>query len=1328
MSHVGAHYYENIALDEEAYAKYVCKNAIQSMPENRKIPVLAIPRSSFTAFRLTYASPVEISQSSKSVLLGGVPHLWYIQHKNNFLRSMYQLAYKNVTKKAQQAGKYASFTRYRSSRKFRRSAGITPRTLLPRNGQNQDGQDVTEIRPKGLQGEVCLEDSPASPSGWCSPTSYGRNTISSDDEANSVTIAEVEDLNKSSSFSFQDNDNHHSEQPQHAQNSEQSLRSQIVSRNPETHSDSSIFEHHTRNANIQERRNSCKYAQQVLSRDLQTFDDRRKLTQTTDPQNSSPGTPVVRNSISSETFYSAEDGYISGSQRSESSIHEEYGLPRQGYFHEREERYTNSGRNSTQEDHESASGNGTISESFPETLSSGPNMTPRIYDADVPQLIKYSPDSAVVSSVKFEEKPKPKVIRQSFANDESSRLEPTEFTYATSSFLSASSDDEESMVLHNNYRPNVKGRLKRLSPQPYALDEQQNLNLQALDNHHRALNEVRSFVTKTGKKIHLDKLEKLHFDLSKVLGRDSKFSQRLFTKYRAGEVVKMEKMLVFIKSSKSARGPLLNFSDVEPIDTRVVERWKEYIVVARATGMPDSPLYLQFYSDSKIPRIENSHRVESYKANSMDFMLDSSCIVDFYNTLDKTVHVIKSPRSCLEGGRGTNGENPEDVGKLKIYILRCGSFASAEKWLLFLRRSLGRSNESEMITVNVPEAKVSLEIPMSKKVRRIFERKTYAEEEQLKVLMMPRGYKPLGFPLARYLEVVVLDKLLECGFKATSLGWIQANTITGFCWKHYDRLEWCPGDQYDSIVGGVSLQGSHLLEYRTLTHYPRSVKKTPTETLVEPPAIEGFLLKCTDRYGRDIEKLVHTAYYRSSYFFTSDGLLFFMSSFKGAPPLPDEMISKNGACAYDIHQIKANIDSVPKVFEHNPYPLDLNSHIEWLNANLTPTEFDEKDSVAFAAMWRKIALILKAEKIIDLTEVASVCKLSAHLSKKNISKYKLLTRANNFVWKASNTLEETIKSTIILSLRNGLSVKLLASSPELADEWVSRLGSLSKYWKYRKAEDVKNMWSAKVENLRTLKIPESEESNISQVTPKWVTDRGVANGEVHNISAQALTRPLMQSGVLYQKRHKHSSFKKFFVILVPGFLLLYRYFKSAKMNHSKTVIDHRHYLTIPIEECYVYSGNLTSLDLLQRDKQFDRLNSGNDSLPRVYPDGWRSSEDESTRCFTLWFGTKRALSNYNSLFSHSPESEVIGSDSSQSVVESASAEINERSNLNSAGEGDLSMEENLQRKTGSFRLASRLGVAGSSLVFMARSRQERDQWALKLHYELGRLRACEDDI
>lgn len=888
-----------------------------------------------------------------------------------------------------------------------------------------------------------------------------------------------------------------------------------------------------------------------------------------------------------------------------------------------------------------------------------------------------------------------------------------------------SSDEDEDVLTRLRRAANSRQQdvLQLISPEPGNLTPLESRQISKLESRHGVIKDVKNIVSKTGKRLRIEKLDKLHLDVSRVIGGDSRLSHKFFKRFKAGEAVKMEKMLVCVKSTKSTRGPLLHFSDAEPTDTRLLERWKEYIVVARTTGNSEAPIYLQFYRHRDIPKVESCKgSTTGYRANTMDFELNKSCIVGFYNTLDKTIHVITSAALGSDAEKNKGGKSDDDQNSLKIYIFRCGSSLSAEKWLSFLRKSLGLIDQTDKINVYIPEADLSLEIPLSRTLRRTFDAQTDEENDSLKVLVMPRGYKPLAFPIMRYLELVIRTKLHESGYEKQVSGWIQANTITGFCWKHYDRLEWCPGDQYDLLLGNFSLKASHLLEYRPLTHYPRRVILANGEMLVEPPAVEGFLLRCTNRYGRDNTKFLQKPNSRFLYFFTSDGLLFFMKSYKGLPPLPDDMLSEEASCAYDIEKLEKSIGSLPLSYEHNPYPLDLDSHIEWLNETTTRREFDKKDNAAFASTWRKIAQLIKAEGIIDLTDVKSVSKLSARDEHPNGVKSVYLNGANNLIWKTQHKADNVLDSMFVITLKNGLEVKLLAPCSQVAAEWVTRLSHLSKYWERRKREDSHTMWRVKVDNLTNLRIPESEESNISQDTPKWVTDRGQADDEIHNISAHAMMRPLMQSGILYQKARKHSSFRKYFVILTPGFMILYYYFKSAKINFSKKVVDHRHYMTVPIEECYVYSGNMTSLDLLQRDKQFDHLNPGNDPLPRVYSDGWKSSEDEASRCFTLWFGTKRAISNYNALFKYTAESRAHSSGTNVAADQTWNPHDGSRPTSHSSDGGDLGMDQDLKKNPGLFKVVSRLGVSGRSMVFMARSRQERDQWALKIHSELERLK------
>ncbi|CAR25208.1 Spo71p [Lachancea thermotolerans CBS 6340] len=1249
MNHEVEHF-KNIALDEESYAKYICQNSPQLMPADGKVHSLSIPRSSFTAFRLNYASPVEMSLSSRTVLLGGVPNLWYAQRKNNLLRSIYLFANKKLRRRVRMAGEYAHAIGHRSKRKVVRRAALSPKNV------------VKERRSKALE------------STKAQPSNTMAQTIEVGSETTGVPRKVPPPPMKTATMALGQISRPTSRHDPHS--AIRGLRDQELSRLGRNKS----RERHSSETDLLDmKRVATKDAALELSPKVLTQSSKTGVSQSRETLDGT-GLTSFFSSSQSENYYSAEETI------------------------------------STSEDQD------TISDSCPETFKgSSADTRGNSEGTTVPQLVKLPSSGPVKPAIRFTNDPRSISLQSSPEDYESDEIE------TSLSAFSSNSEDGEARRLRGASNTRQKDMLQLLEPEPERLSEDEHNRIIKSSSHRKMVKGIKTICSKTGQKLHIEKLDKLNNEVSRVLGGELGLSQRLFKKHNAGEVVKMEKMLVLVKHSKSVSGLPTHFSDAEPIDTRIVERWKEYIVVARLTKKPESPIYLQFYRNRNIPAVEAfDNSTEDFRANSMDFQLSKQCIVGVYNNLDKTIHIVK-PCSGFENGNQNLTEKSKVNNALKIYILRSKSAVSAEKWLSFLRQSLGLADVLNKVKVNLPEADISLKIPLSRGLRQVFNAKVDTEEENLKVLVLPRGYKVLAFPIMRYLELVIRSKLQECGLEQQLSRWAKANIITGFCWKHYDRLEWCPGDQYDLLLENISLRMSHLLEYRTLTHYPRSVKTGNGEKLTEPPALEGFLLRVTNRYGRDTAKVVHKPYSKFLYFFTSDGLLFFMKSYKGVPPLPSEILSREATCTYDMEKLQDAINAIPSVYEDNPYRIDLNSHIEWLNEHMSPSEFESRDGAAFTSMWRKIAHVIKAEGIIDLTDIKSISKLSEQEGHYNELKFKFLNSANNFIWKSKQSPQSSIDSLFVLHLRNGLEVQLMAPNPQMADEWIDRLSCLSKYWKHRKKEDSRTMWDVKVSNLSNLKIPELEEANISQDTPKWITDRGIANEEIHNISAYAMMRPLMQNGVLYQKARKHSIFRKFYVILTPGFLILYQYFKSARVNFSKKVVDHRHFMTIPIEECYVYSGNLTSLDLLQRDKQFDNLNSGNEPLPRVYADGWKSSEDESSKCFTLWFGTKRAISNYNSLFKYNKDSRAHTSGFRAGNEEQPYPRGTDL-NSETSGTADLSMDKNLEKNPRLFKVVSRLGVSGRSMVFMARSRQERDQWAMKIHAELERLRNSSFDI
>lgn len=777
-------------------------------------------------------------------------------------------------------------------------------------------------------------------------------------------------------------------------------------------------------------------------------------------------------------------------------------------------------------------------------------------------------------------------------------------------------------------------------------------------------------------------------------------------KSKYGEIALREKMLVMVKAADSCKEAMPSFSETELIDTRILDRWKEYIVVARKTGDFNAPLILQFYHSRKISKTFEERHIEksSMHGSSLDFFLDRNCVVNFYSSLDKTICVQKPDKKISEAISNGTTIKYKDVSSLKIYILRCRTIRSSENWYSFLQEALNLKKIPRRIPIHVPDANIIMNISITRSLSKFICQLTEQENCNLKISVLERGYKIFQSPFLRYVSVAIFEELKRSDELFLIKEWEQTNVILGCDLRRYDRIEWCPVHYINILRTEWELMKTHILEYRPFTNYPRLTSNLDGSKIVEPLPIEGFLIKYTNKYGREWSSF-SKLYLKPSYFFTNENFLFYMSAFKTVPPLPIESSFDNLGDLCQLDRDKEIIDSLPYIYEQDPYHLELDGHISWLNENTTSTTFNKNDLYAFKCFNRRVAQILKSEGILDLTKVNKICQGELVSLKNNELKYSILKSANFTFWERRAELDDTVRSTILIETSDNLKLKLLAPSPIIAHEWVESLSNMVTYWKQRQIDDTKKMWSMKTLNLKNLKIAETEEANICENTPKWVSDRGLADPTLFNVNALSLLRPLIQKGILYWKPKKHSIFSKYFVILIPGFILLFNCFHRSTTGFAKKVVDYEHYMTIPIDECYLYSGTTTEPDLLKRDHTFDFINPGNHALPRAYNDGWKSTEKESSRCFTLWIGSKRAISNYSLEDEH--------------VTESGHSELN---SMKKKTEKDKGFKKD--KKT--VRVVNRLGVNGKSMVFMARSRQERDIWVLALYYELERIKNASD--
>lgn len=731
-------------------------------------------------------------------------------------------------------------------------------------------------------------------------------------------------------------------------------------------------------------------------------------------------------------------------------------------------------------------------------------------------------------------------------------------------------------------------------------------------------------------------------------------SLRRFLKHKQkGEVLRVEKLLVMVKGCKAQ---FINpeFNEVEKLETRVLERWKEYVVVARNTGDINAPIALQFYNSRNIAKVDAE---VAKSVSKIDVKLTSDMYVKFYSTLDKTIALWRSSRK----------------GSL-IYILRARSHESSLRWLALFRRALG-VKQTPKILLGVPNLGITVDIvlPWNQIYREQAKQNAIKKDEQLISYQDMKSSMYRATPILSYIYAAVIQGLSGIDHLKDEVAELIRCEKMGLAWRRYDRLEWIDENNEEGIYCSWVLRKTHDLEFRPKKSYPTVVTFEDGVEMEEPIPVEGYLVRLTRWLGSGIRHQrrhrFDVLFYKKLYFHTHDNILFFSQPDKAVPPHPSsdysgEEPSADGAAssllAYEVAPFRTNGDG----------------EIEWLQGNSNEEEVKRHDRAALYETQRRVSMIVSADGFIDLCEIDCIRPVERNLEEtdQNIGTENDESLKSCFTTDSSNSGEistfddSTVFEIVMLS---GTIIRLQAYNEHNRDLWIMKLTELSKYWKRHVYEDVARINEVRQANLERLHVDEDIEPFVGEANPKWETSSGLASPSVYHISRLAWSRSISMRGILYQKATKHSSFRRYYVILCHGHLILYSVYYRSPTGDAKHRADHRRYQSIALDNCYVYSGPITLGDLLVgRERWFDRTNPGSHAIPRVYPDGWKSAEDESYRCFVLWFGKKRPVTN---------------------------------------------------KKEKTVRLINRLGVQGTSMVFLARSRQERDLWVLALNYEIERV-------
>lgn len=755
----------------------------------------------------------------------------------------------------------------------------------------------------------------------------------------------------------------------------------------------------------------------------------------------------------------------------------------------------------------------------------------------------------------------------------------------------------------------------------------------------------------------MDKQERLRSRISKTGGTIAANRPRR-RKVQDGEIIKAERMLVLVEETPKEKLPSdYTENDSLKMETRTLDKWREFLVVCRKGSTEHAPFALQMYRTRVIPDMSkpNSKTAPYYEVR----LNHKNTSVNLYSSLDKTI-VVWYPRK-----RGT-----------KIYIIRPKSTAHAAEWYTFIRQVLGWRRPTKL-PINVPDLGVSLifKNPFEKLEARI----GAADDDSRHATILSRSAGDERFAATAIVRGCM--KMLEgrAEWAEVLQAWSKTEKM-GLAWKRYDRLEWIFGLNEANMYGTIAMQSSHDLELRPRHHYSTAIKHTG-EKEQEPVPVEGFLIRLTSQKG--MHQRMNKMFFKRLYFFTQDHYLLFCRPAKAFPPTPPKFAPTCMDEESDIPTSHQILNDMPISWDIDPFPIK-DGEIKWLTSG-NEEYVQRHDEEAYAQQQRNIHNMSQADGYIDLcrvTEVRAIHRGSSPADP-NIGEGPSVDFQPEPVDSRQDdgsTREFDDDKTFEMALENGLVIRLQAYDAVTRDEWVKRLDALVKYWRMRHADDAAELQAVRQRNLKLLEIDEEMESAVGQFAKKWEVKKAEASPHLHNMCALSGCRPIKMSGQLYRKPRRHTTFTKCHVILTAGKLLVFR---STLRKGNGVVVPHihqQHETTIDLSDCYIYSGLVTENDLLYANQTFDSNNPGLHALPRAYlsTDVYTSRDEDTAITFVLWQPIKKSLFR-------AQETGAQG------------------------------------KAKRSLRHVTTLGKHGRTIVFKARSRVEKDQWVLSISSEIDRL-------
>lgn len=742
-------------------------------------------------------------------------------------------------------------------------------------------------------------------------------------------------------------------------------------------------------------------------------------------------------------------------------------------------------------------------------------------------------------------------------------------------------------------------------------------------------------------------------------------------------------IVLFVEKTENITEPPRKFSSqIQHLMSTM--KWKEY--------------FIQVYSNSHNKNLVLS--LSCKKGQKLSDISENKKKYYFYRVHNFFINVNKEIKSlrlindtiCIE--RVMRGDPHKRMkNRTILYFIRGSSSFQLQELYNFLSVNIEPSYGRGPHTISLCESKLSLLIRYNRVICECLKYLSQSRNFVNRFQICENGYTECSSPLRMFINVLLLEatRVNKQPFNLTSYHeglFLQNDEFkTNSC--HFTNIK------YLNINLGELKEGS--------TFFLKPTKGFTSDAL-QTASLEGNFVKqstCTEGYGflsseRKLTNVIDPfeCSYEERYLVIINSLLFSIVPHRAVVPslLKHQPILKNNISNENPLKIE-NIDTIS---------LDKKNHIPWLNNNCTISEFIKNDYSYFVEFKRKIRLVLSSSNCIDLKNITSIELVKPNLRSNNEKYYRKITKKLRSQCYTDNKILKITPSLIVLTTSYNSVINILLPSEKQAEHWVTELRHIVKFNQIRVIQNLQDNYSKK-------KIMVAKNTSYRQFTSRDVGNT-FENEECWRTSPFEMTQTkstfnvLLNHGILYQKTGLYHQYGKYFVLLIPGTILIYKIEWTDNKLHKNRNITYKFYRVIPLDSCYIYRGNSPYKDLLP-DGQVTCINKNKkQNIYKLYSSGIRNYEERYMRSFTIQYGrSNRTRNEYNN------RQDTYQDDTTM-------CQLSEITPNQKFSRGSVAVSQLYQSVADKGRY-----YFFNKQIFMASSQRERDIWYTLISSEIDRL-------